>query len=200
MTKSSSDYYWWYRPYLSQQALSGLESYRYSCQDTNPLTKYIFHPFWNKVVLICPSWIAPNMLTFIGFMCCFLHYVVPSVFDYNFTASTLGSSNQIPSLVWFMVGTLLFLSHTLDGIDGKQARRTGTSSPVGEIFDHGCDSWAMILSGSTLYSIFARNIDGYSLSPIRVYMIICCSFITFHISHWEKYNTGILYMPWIAGM
>jgi hypothetical protein len=29
---------------------------------------------------------------------------------------------------------------TLDAIDGKQARRTGTSSPMGELFDHGCDS------------------------------------------------------------
>jgi phosphatidylglycerophosphate synthase len=26
---------------------------------------------------------------------------------------------------------------TLDAIDGKQARRTGTSSPLGELFDHG---------------------------------------------------------------
>ena len=29
---------------------------------------------------------------------------------------------------------------SLDAIDGKQARRTGTSSPLGELFDHGCDS------------------------------------------------------------
>ena len=34
----------------------------------------------------------------------------------------------------------LFLYQSLDAIDGKQARRTGTSSPLGELFDHGCDS------------------------------------------------------------
>lgn len=28
----------------------------------------------------------------------------------------------------------------MDAIDGKQARRTGTSSPLGELFDHGCDA------------------------------------------------------------
>ena len=93
----------------------------------------------------------------------------------------------------------MFLYQTLDAIDGKQARRTATSSAVGELFDHGCDSWAMIFSQSTIYSIFGRNIDGYSLSPIRGYGIICCSFIAFHIAHWEKYNTGILFMPWVAG-
>jgi len=26
---------------------------------------------------------------------------------------------------------------SLDAIDGKQARRTGTSGPLGEMFDHG---------------------------------------------------------------
>lgn len=34
----------------------------------------------------------------------------------------------------------LFVYQSLDAIDGKQARRTGTSSPLGELFDHGCDS------------------------------------------------------------
>ncbi len=31
----------------------------------------------------------------------------------------------------------LFFYQTMDVIDGKQARRTGTSSPLGELFDHG---------------------------------------------------------------
>lgn len=31
----------------------------------------------------------------------------------------------------------LFAYQTFDAIDGKQARRTGTGSPLGELFDHG---------------------------------------------------------------
>lgn len=34
----------------------------------------------------------------------------------------------------------LFIYQSLDSIDGKQARRTNSSSPLGELFDHGCDS------------------------------------------------------------
>jgi len=34
----------------------------------------------------------------------------------------------------------LWLYSTFDNIDGKQARRTKQSSPLGELFDHGCDS------------------------------------------------------------
>lgn len=34
----------------------------------------------------------------------------------------------------------LFIYQSLDAIDGKQARRTNSSNPLGELFDHGCDS------------------------------------------------------------
>jgi len=34
----------------------------------------------------------------------------------------------------------LFIYQTLDAIDGKQARRIQCSSPLGELFDHGCDA------------------------------------------------------------
>lgn len=29
---------------------------------------------------------------------------------------------------------------TFDNLDGKQARRISASSPLGELFDHGCDA------------------------------------------------------------
>lgn len=38
----------------------------------------------------------------------------------------------------------LFVYQSLDAIDGKQARRTGTSTPLGELFDHGCDSLSTV--------------------------------------------------------
>lgn len=38
----------------------------------------------------------------------------------------------------------LFVYQSLDAIDGKQARRTGTANPLGELFDHGCDSLSTV--------------------------------------------------------
>lgn len=32
---------------------------------------------------------------------------------------------------------LIMSSQTFDAVDGKQARRTNSSSPLGELFDHG---------------------------------------------------------------
>ena len=34
----------------------------------------------------------------------------------------------------------LFVYQHMDAVDGKQARRTGNSSPLGLLFDHGCDA------------------------------------------------------------
>ena len=39
-----------------------------------------------------------------------------------------------------LAGLGLFIYQSLDAIDGKQARRTKQATPLGELFDHGCDS------------------------------------------------------------
>ena len=51
------------------------------------------------------------------------------------------------------------MAHTLDGIDGKQARRTGSSSPLGEMFDHGLDSWSTSLFLINFVSRKSRTIN-----------------------------------------
>ena len=76
---------------------------------------FSFH-FRNWVVKFCPIWLAPNLLTFIGFMCCVAHFLLPTILDYDFTASALGSSHPVPSIVWFFISLFLFISHTLDGM------------------------------------------------------------------------------------
>jgi ethanolaminephosphotransferase len=45
-----------------------------------------------------------------------------------------------PQWLFFTFAIGLFVYQSLDAIDGKQARRTGTSGPLGELFDHGCDA------------------------------------------------------------
>lgn len=47
---------------------------------------------------------------------------------------------QAPFWAYILGALGLFIYQSLDAIDGKQARRTNSSSPLGELFDHGCDS------------------------------------------------------------
>ena len=81
-----------------------------------------------------------------------------------------------------------------DGIDGKQARRTKTSSPLGELFDHGLDSWAALFIPVAVYGIFGRGEHG--VSAYNVYLLVVGIMVCFVASHWEKYNTGVLFLPW----
>lgn len=42
-----------------------------------------------------------------------------------------------PSYIYFYFAAALWIYSTFDNVDGKQARRTKSSSPLGELFDHG---------------------------------------------------------------
>ena len=53
-------------------------------------------------------------------------------YDYDYSTSNSTKHRPIPQWVWLYCAISHFLAHTLDGIDGKQARRTGTSTPVGK--------------------------------------------------------------------
>ena len=64
----------------------------------------------------------------------------------------------------------------------------------GELFDHGLDSWATLFLPVSLYSMLGRGVFG--ITTLEMYGILWVVMITFLISHWEKYNTGVLFLPW----
>jgi ethanolaminephosphotransferase len=136
----------------------------------------------------------------VGFVFVLLTAGLITYYDPDFSASSnsISSSQPIPNWVWLVCAVFHFTAHTLDGIDGKQARRTGTSGPLGELFDHGLDSWTSLFTPLCIYSIFGRA--DFSFPPIRVQFIFWSVFVTFYVSHWEKYVTGVLYLPWSYDM
>jgi ethanolaminephosphotransferase len=48
-----------------------------------------------------------------------------------------------------------------DNCDGKQARRTGSSSPMGMLFDHGCDAFVAMFNSFLLIRMFDIGTDPY---------------------------------------
>uniref|UniRef100_U5EUB6 Putative sn-12-diacylglycerol ethanolamine-and cholinephosphotransferase n=1 Tax=Corethrella appendiculata TaxID=1370023 RepID=U5EUB6_9DIPT len=181
--------------YLTKEHLVGFDNYKYNAKDTSPLSIYVMHPFWNALVEYFPKWLAPNVMTFVGFLFTALNFLMLSWFDWGFWASTnMDDTTPIPNWFWLLAALNIFLAYTLDGIDGKQARRIGLSGPLGELFDHGLDSYSAVLIPACLYSIFGRGES--SAPPIRMYYIMWTIFFNFYLSHWEKYNTGVLYLPW----
>lgn len=177
--------------YLDEAHLKGFERYKYSCVDTSILSVHVMHPFWNWLVQFFPRWIAPNVLTFSGFLLTVITFFLIGYYDYGFTAATL-IPNPIPGWVWIVAAISIFVAYTLDGIDGKQARRTGTSGPLGELFDHGLDSYSTLLIPVYVFSLFG-NVD---LPPIRMHFVMLNAYLNFYLSHVEKYITGVMFLPW----
>ena len=82
-----------------------------------------------------PLWVAPNLITFVGWLLLVFNFALFAYYDFDFhtTNNDLGIvRTPIPSWVWLYCGVGQFVAHTLDGVDGKQARRTKSSSPLGE--------------------------------------------------------------------
>ncbi|KAM0272151.1 hypothetical protein ACHAPA_002449 [Fusarium lateritium] len=81
----------------------------------------------------------------------------------------------------------------MDNLDGKQARRTGTSSGLGELFDHGIDSL-----NCTLASLLETAAMGLGCSSAGIFTALCPCLPMF-FSTWETYHTHTLYLGVING-
>ncbi|TMW53736.1 hypothetical protein DOY81_001204 [Sarcophaga bullata] len=177
--------------YLTDAHLKGFEKYKYSSIDTSYLSVYIMHPFWNKCVEFLPLWLAPNILTFVGFLMTVVNFILLAYYDWNFDAANQ-TVNPVPGWVWSVEAINILLYYNLDGMDGKQARRTKTSGPLGELFDHGLDSYSAVLIPIYMFSLFGSD----DLPPIRMFFVIWNVFLNFYLTHVEKYNTGVMFLPW----
>lgn len=49
-------------------------------------------------------------------------------------------SKELPMWTHLLCAFCMFMYQTFDAVDGKQARRLSASSPLGQLFDHGCDA------------------------------------------------------------
>uniref|UniRef100_A0A8C4R2C7 diacylglycerol cholinephosphotransferase n=1 Tax=Eptatretus burgeri TaxID=7764 RepID=A0A8C4R2C7_EPTBU len=165
---------------LSSAQLHELETHVYSATGRS-LLEPLLQPCWTKLVDIVPRWVAPNALTLSGL---FLNSVTTCVMLYY----TPRGLDEIPPWVLLLCTFGLLSYQALDAIDGKQARRLGCSSPLGELFDHGCDAISIVFVGvSTAVSV--------RLSTHPALFFSCCfsGVLMFYFAHWQAYLTGTLH-------
>lgn len=77
---------------------------------------------------------------------------------------------QAPLWAYLLCAVGLFVYQSLDAIDGKQARRTNSSSPLGELFDHGCDS---LSTGQALIAFITTHFCSFVLWRPPVCICVC---------------------------
>ncbi|KAH7833412.1 hypothetical protein Vadar_006127 [Vaccinium darrowii] len=171
--------------YIGAHGISALQRYKYSGVDHSYVAKYVLQPFWSRFVNIFPLWMPPNMITLTGF----IFLVISALLSYIYSPQL---DTPPPRWVNFAHGLLLFLYQTFDAVDGKQARRTNSSSPLGELFDHGCDALACAFEALA----FANTAMCGGRLTFWYWVI---SAVPFYLATWEHYFTNTLILPAVNG-
>jgi len=185
MSETTAPTPFFYHAYISQNGLENLRSYAYHGVDNSLCGKLFLNAFWEKVVVMMPTWLAPNLITLAGGIFCAIATALAM-----YLAPTY--SEVIPQWACFVFAICIFLYQTMDNIDGKQARRTGAGSPLGELFDHGVDSLVMGMFVMIVSTILRAG--GYATVLAGTVMMS-----PFYFSHWEEYHAGILIMGELTG-
>lgn len=69
---------------------------------------------FNFCLQFCPKWIAPNLITFVGFLLTVLAFLLLSFYDFSFYASSENEAYPpVPNWVFFVAGILIFVAYTL---------------------------------------------------------------------------------------
>ncbi|KAI8336590.1 CDP-alcohol phosphatidyltransferase-domain-containing protein [Chlamydoabsidia padenii] len=178
---------WLDTDFPSQESLENLRFYKYAAVDKSYITKYILRHYWNWAIELFPLWIAPNLITLIGLFFMIFNVILVCVYAPDF----LGTN--APSWIYLSFALGLWLYSTFDNVDGKQARRTGTSSPLGELFDHGCDAL-----NTTYVAILQITALGLGHSTLTIVLFIT-TMAGFYLSTAEEYYTGVLYLGVVNG-
>ncbi|ETW10434.1 hypothetical protein H310_00739 [Aphanomyces invadans] len=172
--------------YVSQVGSKNLKLYTYKGTDHSLIYKHVLTPMNNYLIQFIPLWLAPNTITLLG--------LIAVTVSHGIVASHCPNlEGDAPTWVYVFSAVALFFYQTLDNLDGKQARRTGTSSPLGLLFDHGCDAINCTVGSMTMSAVAQFGVGWKS-----VLMVLWINF-AFIGATWEEYYTGSLELPIING-
>jgi phosphatidylglycerophosphate synthase len=196
--------------YLPEDAKSRLAHYVYRGEDHSYLYKHMWRPLCRRVVNYLPVWLAPNVITvaalvLVSLTHTLLAYYMPKLTvmgtDYLAREETRRTGLPFaqeflpppPAYVLVLAAVALFFYQLLDNLDGHQARRTGTSSPLGLLMDHGCDAINCVIGGLSVAA-------AVSAGPCwKTWVITLNTVIVFFMNTWEEYYRGVLVLPVING-
>jgi phosphatidylglycerophosphate synthase len=156
--------------FLSHEEKENLVGWKYKSID-NSITTQILTEFWDVCLAFVPDNVSPNLLTLGGLLCLIQSMVL-----------TINCYETRPILTSFLNIILIFAYQCLDAIDGKQARKTRSGSPVGELFDHICDAVGILLIVKTI--CISLNINGIWTQ----YLIINIAELTFLKEHLQAFT------------
>jgi phosphatidylglycerophosphate synthase len=141
-----------------------------------PLKRFV----WGPLIPLIPERVSANSLTLLG--------TALSAAAFFITVFVPASR-----LTCAVVALLVFAYLTLDNIDGAHARRTGTSSPLGEFLDHWLDS-----INNTL--LFMGAIYTWRIPADKSVIIMMLAVFSYTFTFWEQRVIGRIHMAMLGNV
>lgn len=168
---------------LSADQLKRLARHKYIAEGQSLCEPYL-QPFWRWLVEQIPVWWAPNALTLAGL-------IINGSTTFVLMLFCADARGQAPSWCYYLCAGGLFTYQALDAIDGKQARRTNSSSPLGELFDHGCDALTIVF-----VVIGVCMMVELGSTPWLLFVECFATMFVYYSAHWQAYCSGIIHFSW----
>jgi ethanolaminephosphotransferase len=165
--------------YITPQGADKVREFKYKGGSISISYQHLWSPLAEKVVSYVPKTVAPNLITVIGTI---IHIIG------NMSLIVQGKGNNLWPLSLLFFGFCVFAYYTLDNVDGKQARRTKSSSPLGMCMDHGCD-----VLGVSFIALGVGQLIGATSSTTLLFSSQVAVLGTFWASVWSQYHSkGVL--------
>lgn len=152
-----------------------MAEYSYSANDESLLTPVLYRYFVNPLVKVIPYRLPANFITLISFSFIVIAFSI-AVHGYRVERYDF----------WWAIPILMFAYLVGDCTDGKQARKTGTGSPLGEYLDHFLDCFVTgLLMGILMISFKVTKPVIITIGFFNLYAGQIGSF-------WERYKRRIM--------
>ena len=175
--------------YLTNDCLKGIKDYKYTGGDDSLIYKYITSPTAEWLVQnVVPTWMAPNVITLIGML-----FIIVSHVQYWYYSTGKGIESDPPSWVHFLAGVNILLYSLFDNMDGKQSRKTKSSSTYGMLLDHGVDCLVSIMLSMNLNAALRGQ------HPFSFYSVVLVAVIPLYTAVWETYQLKGMFLPVFNG-
>jgi ethanolaminephosphotransferase len=172
---------------LSAHQQNKIAKFKYCGGDSSPVYAYVLSPLAQSLVDITPPWVPPNVITFMGLVFSIFSLVLTMYYNPEL------DKTSCPNWVHLVVAINLFLYQTLDNMDGKQARKTGSSSPLGMLFDHGIDAINSCLLVLPLTSAMGTGLNMYVVAAMLIVLL------PFYTTTWEEFYREEMVLGYING-
>ncbi|KAK8878098.1 hypothetical protein M9Y10_004861 [Tritrichomonas musculus] len=172
--------------FFTPEEIENAKKYKYNGKDDSICVKLFLRKYWDFLINYVPLKIAPNLITLIGFSFEVVSFLISFIISH-------AASRPLPWWVCIFNGISLHIYQTLDNLDGRQARRTGSSSPLGQFFDHGCDAITGVFEMMKVVMSFSMG------NTIESYVFVMLMATGFFFTSWEEYNRHAFYLGYING-